>query len=145
MFSDAKDYSKQAPQHPLHGQAKKDAAEAAKRRKWMTAEDLAIAPHNRDALNMALYSPDNRFYISFLPSVKVANRAYAHLHVSLPENPTDQQTVLIDRRTTGPGNPLMYRYYTLPGDHRQQYEALIDKGWEACYSYYTNHKEQQGG
>jgi hypothetical protein len=105
-------------------------------KKWLSANDPNIEPHNRDALNKALYSPDNRFFISFLPSIKAANRAYAHLHTQVEENPTDQQTVLIDRGTTGPGLPTLYKYYTLPGDHRKQYEHLIDLGWDACYRYY---------
>lgn len=105
-------------------------------KRWMRATDPNIEPHNRDALNLALYSPDNRFFISFLPSIKAANKAFGGDGIRLKDNPTDQETVLVYRGTPGPGNPLSYRYYTLPGDHRKAYEKRLDNGWYACYRYY---------
>lgn len=58
------------------------------------------------------------FYISFNPTpVKIEH----------------QETALIDTRIRT-NRPI----YVLPGDHRAAFEALIEKGFEECYSYYES-------
>jgi hypothetical protein len=36
----------------------------------------------------------------------------------------------------------MEKFYILNGDHRQQYMALIDQGFDACLSYFKAHLDQ---
>lgn len=36
----------------------------------------------------------------------------------------------------------MQRFYILNGDHRNAYQALMDKGWDACLAYFKAHADQ---
>ena len=38
--------------------------------------------------------------------------------------------------------PTGWSHYILFGDHREQYEALIHKGFDACVEYFTNHIDE---
>lgn len=35
------------------------------------------------------------------------------------------------------------RYYILNGDHREDYEKLVDQGFAACARYFLAHEDQQ--
>jgi hypothetical protein len=39
----------------------------------------------------------------------------------------------------------MQRFYILAGDHRGQYAALIDRGFDACLDYFKAHATQAHG
>lgn len=38
--------------------------------------------------------------------------------------------------TTALVSDSMDRFYILDGDHRKQYDALLDQGWDACFAYF---------
>lgn len=36
----------------------------------------------------------------------------------------------------------MSAFYVLNGNHLEEYKKLIPQGWEACFSYFKDHKDQ---
>ena len=47
----------------------------------------------------------------------------------------DSETALITKEPWG--------CLILNGDHRKEYEDLVDQGYEACYNYYVSKSEQK--
>ncbi|MEV0360115.1 hypothetical protein AB0H71_29055 [Nocardia sp. NPDC050697] len=35
------------------------------------------------------------------------------------------------------------KYFILNGDHREQYENLVDEGFGACYAYFMRHQDER--
>lgn len=45
--------------------------------------------------------------------------------------------------TTALVSDSMDRFYILKGDHRKQYDALLDQGWDACFGYFIANISQR--
>jgi len=65
------------------------------------------------------------FYISYAPDI--SGNPYNH-----PSDNTGDETALVQDG----------RFLILKGDWRDQYEALVDEGYEACVALYRAHKAQ---
>jgi hypothetical protein len=101
---------------------------------WITATDPDVPSYNKDAVNAQLKSDDGTFFISYIGDMKAANAKFG-LDKKVP--PSNKETALVQYGT----GPLgLNSYFELDGDHREAYEKLIDKGFEACYKYYEEHK-----
>lgn len=83
-------------------------------------------------LNEVINSPDGRFYISYLPGNT------SRLGSAFGSDGPEGETALVDRE--GHLNQFGFSYFILNGDHREQYRALIDQGFDACYRYFINNQ-----
>lgn len=106
-------------------------------KQWLTADSPGVEPKDRDALNMALYSADETFFVSYVHSMAVAREAFKHLVTVPADIPDGPETCLVLRGTGLLGHN---EYFPLPGDHREAYEKVIDQGFAACYDYYLSKK-----
>lgn len=72
----------------------------------------------KSAANNNLILHGSGFYISFNAQ---------------PANVESQETALIDTRAR-----MSRPMYILPGDHRDAYETLVEKGFDDCFNYYQS-------
>jgi hypothetical protein len=78
--------------------------------------------------NQTLHSQDNKFYITY-------NEDCNKFIIKEFRGDTGVETALVRRQHNSPV------FYILNGDHRKQYEKLIDKGFKACYAYFKSQKK----
>lgn len=71
--------------------------------------------------NLVIESLDQTFYISYNP---VDINVYG-----------DKTTALVWGQ--------MEHFYVLNGDHRKEYQKLINQGWQACFEYFENNQDKR--
>lgn len=103
--------------------------------RWIDADSPGVPDYNLDAVNSQLEG-DGTFFISYIGDMKAANKKFG-LRKYVP--PSNKETALV-RRGTGPFG--MNDFFELDGDHRKAYEELIGSGFDACYKYYEEHKDE---
>lgn len=103
-------------------------------RHWITADDPDVPASNKDAINMQLEG-DGTFFISYIDDVE---KAEGNFGIKMTDSMPGPETAIVQRGTNMFG---LNTYFKLQGDHREAYENLVDKGFEACYEYYEEHKQ----
>lgn len=102
-------------------------------RKWNRSTDPGVAPENKDGMNSTLNSADGKFFISYIADMALLQAKFKIKPVE-PEIENGAETSLVVRYAGILGLP---NYFNLSGDHRKQYEELIDRGLTPCLLYWA--------
>lgn len=90
------------------------------------------------------------FHVSFNPNpgerMKVLEASPAYQFLKSLAEAKDMRTLRNDTPETAlvRGNGMDAEYRILIGDWREQYEALIPQGWDACLAFFESHRPLHG-
>ena len=71
------------------------------------------------------------------------NTVFESLDKSFYISYNDFDTAIYGSDTTALVLGQMVNFYILNGDHRKEYNALIESGLQSCLDYFQNHRDQK--